>query len=566
MDQRNNFLKLNPSLLILLAIIIPISWPLFWDGFFSFHDETRMVDVYQMIRAFQTQGFPPRFAPDVNFGLGHPFFNFYYHLPYYLTSLFIFLGFAMTTSLKLVMFVNILAATFGFYLLAKRHLSEQAALIGAALYVYSPYLAVDLYVRGSIGELTLYGLIPWGLLAINLLVSKTSLKNFIFASILIALLALAHNILNIFIYPLIFLYGLVLILTQKKIKKIWFLILAFIFGSLLSSYYLIPALVERQFISNYEQIKFEDHFPFIKQLIIPHWGYGTSHWGPGDDMSFQIGIAGLIAVLAVLILFKFLKKPIKSLTVYFLLIFGFFVFLMNQRSTLIWSLHPILRYVQFPWRMLLFTSFTASFLGAIAADFILTKINKNKVYIFTAIVIFIIALLSIGYFKPSQFKDISDERYLQLYFANRTLKGSGEREGLSKEYLNFTEDFIPPTIYQKKRLGDLPKTWVESKYPASIDYTRENLSYDIDVNTPKQNALIIYATYFPGWTAQVDEKRVPVYPLSEYGLAAVDIEKGSHKVKIEFKDTTIRTVANVISLSSMILLGGFLLVGFKKNK
>lgn len=565
MDQRNNFFRLSPNFLILLAIIVPISWPLFWDGFFSFHDETRMVDVYQMIRAFQTQGFPPRFAPDVNFGLGHPFFNFYYHLPYYLTSLFIFLGFAMTTSLKLVMFLNILAATSGFYLLARKHVSKHAALIGAALYIYSPYLAVDLYVRGSIGELTLYGLIPWGLLAINLLVSKTSLKNLHLASILIALLALAHNILNIFVYPLIFLYGLVLIIIQKKIYKIYVLVLAFIFGAALSSYYLIPALVERQFISNYEQIKFEDHFPFIKQLIIPHWGYGTSHWGPGDDLSFQIGIANLVSVLAVLIIFRFLKKPIKSLTVYLLLIFGFFVFLMNQRSTPIWSLHPILRYVQFPWRMLLFTSLITSFLGTIASDFILTKIDKRKIYIFTVIVIFIITSLSVWYFKPSQFKDISDERYLELYFANRTLRG-GERAHLSKEYLNFTEDFIPPTIYQKKRLGALPKNWVESKYPASIKYAKENLSYNIDINTPKKNTLIIYSGYFPGWTAQVDGKEVPLYPLSEYGLTALDIETGTHKVKIEFKDTIIRRIANSISLLSIILLGGILFTGFRKNK
>lgn len=558
--------RLNVIFLVLLIIIIPISWPLFWDGFFSFHDETRMVDVYQMIRAFQTQGFPPRFAPDLNFGLGHPFFNFYYHLPYYFTSLFYFLGFAMTTSLKLVMFVSILAATFGFYFLAKRHVGNQAALVGATIYVYSPYLAVDLYVRGSIGELTLFGLLPWSLLAVNLLINKTNAKNLFFASILIALLSLAHNILNIFVYPIIFLYGLVLTITYKKIKRIWFLIAAFFTGAALSSYYLIPALAERQFISNYEQIKFEDHFPFIKQLIIPHWGYGISHWGPGDDMSFQIGIASLIAVITVLMVVKFLKYPLKNLAVYFLIIFGVFVFLMNQRSQFFWTLHPILRFVQFPWRMLLFTSLASAFLGAIAADFILTKMIKSKIYIYTLILILGVALLSVWYFKPSQFKDISDERYLELYFANRTLKDNGERAHLSKEYLNFTEDFIPPTIYQQKRLDDLPKTLIESEYPSNIKYTKENLSYDIDVDTLKENTLIIYSGYFPGWTASVDEKKVPVYPKTEYGLVALDIEPGDHKVKIEFKDTIIRRIANVISLLSVIFLGGILLVGFKKNK
>lgn len=560
------FLKLNLNPLILFIIIIPISWPLFWDGFFSFHDETRMVDVYQMIRAFQTQGFPPRFAPDLNFGLGHPFFNFNYHLPYYFTSLFYFLGFAMTASLKLVMFFNILVATFGFYFLAKRHVGNQAALVGATIYVYSPYLAVDLYVRGSIGELTLFGLLPWSLLAINLLINKTNAKNLFFASILIALLTLAHNILNIFVYPIIFLYGLVLTITYKKIKRIWFLIAAFSTGAALSSYYLVPALVERQFISNYEQIKFEDHFPFIKQLIIPHWGYGISHWGPGDDMSFQIGIANLIAGITVLMVVKFLKYPLKSLAVYFLIIFGVFVFLMNQRSQFFWTLHPILRFVQFPWRMLLFTSFTASLLGAIVVDFILNKVNKGRMHIYTSLLVIGVSLLSVWYFKPSQFKDISDERYLELYFANRTLKDNGERAHLSKEYLNFTEDFIPPTIYQKKRLDDLPKTWVESEYPSNIKYTKENLSYDIDIDTLKENTLIIYSGYFPGWTASVDEKETQTYPKTDYGLVALDIQSGNHKVKVAFKNTTIRIAANLISLATLTFLMGILFMGVVKRK
>jgi len=35
---------------------------------------------------------------------------------------------------------------------------------------------------------------------------------------------------------------------------------------------------------------FKDHFPFIKQLIFSPWGHGASLWGPGDGMSFQVGI------------------------------------------------------------------------------------------------------------------------------------------------------------------------------------------------------------------------------------------------------------------------------------
>lgn len=556
------FLKLNISFLILPIIIVPISWPLFWNGFFSFHDETRMVDVYQMARAFQTQGFPPRWAPDVNFSLGHPFFNFYYHLPYYFTSLFYFLGFAMTTSLKLVMFLNILAALFGFYFLARRHVNNQAAIVGTTMYVYSPYLAVDLYVRGSIGELTLYGLIPWSLLSINLLINKTNVKNFSFAASLVYLLTLAHNILNVFVYPIVFFYGCVLIITSKKIKKIWLLILAFLVGTALSSYYLIPALFERQFISNYEQIKFEDHFPFIKQLIIPHWGYGISHWGPADDMSFQIGVANLIAVISIIAIFKFLKNPTRNLAVYLMLVFGILIFLMNKRSEFLWGIHPILRFVQFPWRMLLFTSFTSSLLGAIAANFFLSKVAKHKMNFYTFLAVLFVALLSVWYFKPSHFKEISDERYLELYFANRTLKGNGIRGELSRQYLNFSEDFIPPTKYQTKRLGYLPQNLVEATPEAKISYEQNKLKYNIDIITPSKNKLTIYTSYFPGWVAKMDGNLHDIYPSKDYGLISLDVPPGEHNIIVEFKDTFVRQISNLISAATLFFL---LLILTKQN-
>src|SRR5215204_98621 len=93
---------LSPVTLIWIVVLI-ILLPILKPGFFSVHDETHIVDVYQMIRSLNLSGFPPRFAPDFNFGLGHPYFNFYYHLPFYITTAFHYLGFSMTDSFKYMM-------------------------------------------------------------------------------------------------------------------------------------------------------------------------------------------------------------------------------------------------------------------------------------------------------------------------------------------------------------------------------------------------------------------------------------------------------------------------------
>jgi hypothetical protein len=560
-----HFLKNNPlpvQLLILSVLVALISWPIFVPGFFSVHDETHVVDIYQMARSFELSGFPPRWTPDFNFGMGHPYFNFYYLLPYYISALFFILGFSLSFSFKAVIFIGILLASSGSFFFARRHFNNWASLIVASVYIFSPYFAVDLYVRGALGEIMLFGIIPWCFYFVNRLITKNNLLDLVFSAIFIGLLAITHNVLNIFAFPIIFSYGVILILIQKDHKKIIKLSLAFLMGALLVSYYLLPALFEKQYISNYEQINIEDHFPFLKQLFIPHWGYSISHWGPNDDISFQIGISNLVGFSLGGVSLFFVKGKKRVLIAFFTAVFLICFLLMNYRTLAFWNLSPILRYIQFPWRMLLFTSFTSAILAGFAVEFLSEKIKSKKPLLYVLSLLGIV-LLTVWYFKPSEFKSISDERYLELYFANRTLEGNGERSELSRDYLNFNEDFIPPTIYQKKRLPNLPQDTLKTKEDSKLNYKKEKLSYKIDINTPRPNVLYVYNTYFPGWKAKMDGNDLDVYPSTDYGLLTMNIPKGEHNIVLEFGNTTIRNVANGISLFTMIVLVTLSFVKFK---
>lgn len=548
MQKFISFLKSKGFFIVLLFLIsIPADLPVLRNDFFSIHDETHMVDLYEMFRALATQGFPPRWAPDLNFSLGHPYFNFYYHLPFYITSVFMFLGFSMIQSFKNFIFLSIISSIIGFYFFTREYFSKTSAILASTLYLYTPYFAVDLYVRGAVGELAVFALLPWAAFSITRLMRQTTLLRFITTAITVGLLGIAHNVLNIFIFPLLASYGLFLARGENFKKKTAILILAIIFGLGLSAYYILPALIERQDISNYEQVKIEDQFPFIKQLLIPHWGYGTSHWGPNDDLSFQIGIMNLIAlVLAVIFLFK----TKKSIAAFFIIVFIVSVILMNSRTLPFWNLHPVLRTFQFPWRLLIFTTISTSFLFGFVSENLLARIDRKKITIFGSVGVICTILLTGWYFRPSEYKQINDERYLELYFANRTLKGNGERVGLSLKYLNFSEDFIPPTRWALKRPKDLPKSLVEPKNKAKISVTKKGLDYLINISSEKENFLKIYLTYFPGWTALVDGQIKPIFPVTNFGIIGLNIPGGNHVIKLIFKNTPIRLIANLVSLGS----------------
>lgn len=538
--------------LVVLVILVPILKP----GFFSFHDETHIVDVYEMIRSLQLGGFPPRFAPDFNFNLGHPYFNFYYHLPFYITTVFYYLTFSMTVSFKYMLGLSVILAASGFYLLLRNHVSKIPAVFGTLIYILSPYFAVDLYVRGAPGEMFILALFPWAAYLLGNYLKRPDSINLALASISIFFISISHNVLLPFIFSLLFLYGLMnLFILKDNLKNSLRIIWPFLIGLLLGAYYLLPAMTEIKFISSYEQINIADHFPFLKQLIIPHWGYGPSIWGFLDDISFDIGTVNLILVLTSLFIFKFAKRETRILLIFFWAIFGLAIILMNSRTLFFWESIRFLRLVQFPWRMLLFTTISTAFIGALTIEVFTDKFKKHLRWFLIAVFISLVGL-DIWHFHPSEYKEISDERYLELYFANKTLSENGEKDYLNPEYLNFTEDFIPPTIWQGKRPPSLLRKIEFATGSGDLNFNFNGLTYDIEYQAPVPNKIIVSKTYFPGWQARAENKQLTVEPYSQYGIIAIPIEEGSGRIHLSFENTPIRTAANLISASA----GVFILV------
>ncbi len=552
--QKVNIFK-NPAILIWIFLLV-ILFPILRPGFFSVHDETHIVDVYEMIRSLQLGGFPPRFAPDFNFNIGHPYFNFYYHLPFYITAKLNFLGFSLTDSFKYMMGIAVIVAAWGFYFFLRNHVSKLAAVVGTSIFLLSPYFAVDLYVRGAFGELFIFALMPWCAFFIKKYLDN---KRFLFlgmAGFLIGLLSISHNVLLPFAYLILFGYGLTnLIANKKKPKEFIKLFLPFVLGICLAAYYLLPAFFEIKYISSYEQFNIVDHFPFIKQLLIPHWGYSVSIWGPLDDISFDIGSVNLLMVVLAIILFKFIKKEQRSFLIYFFIVFGITLILTNNRTLPFWESINFLRLVQFPWRMLLFITIATSFISAIAFETALNKLSKRSGLIFSIALVVLLTALNIWHYHPSESKEVTDEEYLERYFANRTVEGNGVRNELSHEYLNFTEDFVPPTIWQ----SDRPDRILEpvSVTPSGIvQYNEKGLGYEINYQATESGEIIVSKAFFPSWKAKNSEGAdLEILPYSEYGIIAIPVKAGSGTIHLKYGNTQIENTANIISaISALVIL------------
>lgn len=524
---------------LIIAFVFIQTRFLFKPGLHTFSDEVHTVNLHQMIRGFQTGQFPPRWAPDILYGHGHPLFNFYYPLPFYFGSLVNgILNLTLIGSLKTVFFVGVLLSGISFYLLGREFASPLISFTASILYLYTPYRAVDLYVRGAVGEIWAFAFMPLTLYAFVRLVRKLNLKSLIFAGFSLGGLILSHNLISFLFIPflLIFITSYLLFYQNKfNFKRIKYSISAVLIGLIITTFYWLPALVEKKFVQFGTPYNPFDHFPFIKQLIIPYWGYGASVWGPDDQMSFQIGVINILVLVLVTGILCLKYKKIKRKVLFWITILGITglsVFMMNIRSGFIWKTLPISEYIQFPWRFLLFTTLTSSFL-----TLLINHLPKVISRYLSLLLIFGSLILSFNYFQPNEIRKVSEDYYL-----NR--------------YLTEDLDYLPSTKWMDERPKTSPAKKILIDEPAEIlNVIRDNpVSYKIEYQSSEEVEAYFNSLYFPGWEAKVDQRQLDMKVDGPLGLMKLDLPPGKRELTIVFTDTPIRKWTEMISIVSSWLL------------
>src|SRR5260221_8138750 len=161
----NIFKKFLPTIVILLLSFWAIR-PLFNSGFFPMHDDTQVQRVYEMGKSLSDGMFPVRWVADLGYGYGYPIFNFYAPLAYYFGGAINLIGIDSLISTKIMMVIGILFSGASMYLFAREFWGKKGGLISGLLYLYAPYHAVDIYVRGDVAEFWAYGFIPLAFLGV----------------------------------------------------------------------------------------------------------------------------------------------------------------------------------------------------------------------------------------------------------------------------------------------------------------------------------------------------------------------------------------------------------------
>ncbi|PIS09407.1 hypothetical protein COT75_01875 [Candidatus Beckwithbacteria bacterium CG10_big_fil_rev_8_21_14_0_10_34_10] len=548
---------------LIILIILPSCWPLFNPKFFRMHDYTHVARLVELSRALKDGHFPPYWSRNLGWGYGMPLFSFYGSLPYFVGVLFS-LFFSFINSIKLVFMLTFFIGFSGMFFLARKFWGKMAGFLAALAFVYSPYRAVDFYVRGALSELFAISLIPWVMWGISEVIDKKNKKIIGLNSLLLAFFLLSHTILDLIILPFFIIFAIFYLLIKKidkkKLKRVF---VSFLLGIGLSSFFLIPAFFEKGFTRVAELTggysHYAHHFLYFRQYYWGRWGFAGSVDGPNDGMSFHLGRVhlglGLITLLLGLVEMGWKRKlSLRLKLIFFFIISGLgLAFLATYKAKSIWDAIPIFSYIQFPWRfnsiIIVLVAFLAGGWLSYLKDLKLKTKFLNKSVLPGALLFLVSALIlkvNLQYFKPQEYIDPKD-----LYYSDEKM--------IRMSMSGVIPDYIPTWVREEPEVA-LEDFKVINGHPKVKVLESKTQKLGLMVDSDEESQLQLNRFYFPGWTLYLDGKKWDFEYQDNNGIIKTIIPPGEHEVMLVFKATLIRKMAELISVISGIAILWIILI------
>lgn len=539
---------IKPFYLVILLSLLPLISILragtYESGDLSLHAKIAM-PFYQSL----TEGnLIPQWAEGLCAGYGCPDFIFMYILPYYIISFFHFIGFTFIDSIKALLITSFISSGIIMYFWAKEELGKTSGLVASIFYLFAPYHLVNTHFRVDIAEVVSYIFLPLNFLATKKVFELKSKKWFIVQILSITFLMLSHQAVFLSFFPFIVAYGIFIWKRNRfSIKRLIYYFSAIVFSILLSTFYWLPILLEKEYIlwGRHAGI----FFPNLYEFFYSPWRYGFLFQGPIGQLSFVIGyVQWFVIFISLFLIFK-IKHKFRGLLIFSITSFFIIFLAMQSFSKLFWESIPLIKYFQFTSRMLNLTAFFTSVLAGI------TVLQVNKKW-FTIALCFLAILLTILNWGNRRTIPEIDDTYLR-----RELLSDGNKLGdfTTPTWIKFNElDYIASRngaieiIKGDAKVFNIKRSSTLHEYVISVR----------NITTFKENTF-----YFPGWSLKVNNKNYlfdfnsKKYP----GIINFNLPSGLYYVTLEFIDTPSRNISKKISFLALLVICGYLLFSFQKS-
>lgn len=535
----------HQNLFIIIVTSILLSSPLLIKGFFTAHDiHCHMFKTVATVEALLNGQLPPLIGPSLANGFGYSWNIFYAPLSAYIPAIFkIFLP-TFIGSMKLFIFLTILASGITMYYFALAITdSKNTSLLAAIFYLTAPYRLEDIYIRGAMGEALAFVFIPVLFHGLYSLFNHEG-KNDYLLTIGFTGLLLAHNISALMCVTAAIPYVLAHFKKLFEPKVLKALVFNCFFILALSLFYLVP-LLEHRILGDYEVFlpnRMGSLASMDAQSLYPHQLLFEEF--KGGELNFNLGLQLLVPLFFAPLAYKRILSSKHMLVLLFLGLGS--VFVMSRAFP--WTAMPeVFSFVQFPWRYLTLAVFFLS----IPCAYIIQTIYKEleiKHLIPIILIIFI-------YISPILAQTANDTGLSDQNFTKTDLIVEESRYSQGSAFFEYMPQKAKANIPYIAKREDRPLLVEGDAKISNVVKLGTNLQFDLTTST----AAIIELPYlyYLGWavTMENQEETIMLPSLeSDKGFVSIAIPPNiDGYVSAAFKGTLLTRLAYLSSFLSLLL-------------
>jgi len=560
------------SLIIYTAIITAATvstWDVYmWWGHYMLFP---VVQVYEICKLWTAQGFGHvPWSPDFCFGYGYPYFALYGPLGFYVGALFhLLLGLDYGPATKLSFYASLYLSglfmyAFVYTIGSREHWPRLAwwALATATVYALTRYHLTDVFSRSVLAESWAWTALPgvyWGMEVTR----NRHWPGILLVSVMYAGLLLSHNITALWASLFIALYPL---LTDGEWKWPIRVAAGGALGTAMSAFFWYPALKLKAFTQKAGDVSamwgtpksLHTHAIYWRQHFFETIGYGASIAGPNDKLGINIGLAVLIGVLlaAVAVFCRgYFTGRQRYRLAFFLLLTLAVLFIMSPQMP--WGKVPsLLRYVQFPWRLLIFTAFFGAAAMAMASPVIDRWIHP--VILVGVAVIFAVPTLPM-ILVPQVIKKMAPDqipRWNYRWERKGLYGGTAIQEFLPKWVQG---DYLKPEFLELHPVPENRLTVIAGDLTCD-SYIHQGTVYEYGYKASANSEARVALFYWPGWEVSIDGKLQSnnVRPDAN-GLILINLPAGTHQATLRYDLSPEGKVGRVIASAATVVWFSILL-------
>lgn len=552
-------LKPFALLLALVCLALAAMQPFLTGAFPQTADGTlhlyRLISLDHAIRHGEWGGY----APGMVFGYGAPFFSYYAPLSLYPLEALHLLGLAFVDAWLWGMALYALLGAAGAYLLGARWTGTVGGLVSAAAYAYAPYTLFDSLWRGSVSEMAALALLPWALWAFDRLAQTPDRWRFVTAVVAFALFIPMHNVITLYGAGLLAVYGA--FLGWRKPKALLLLAAAYGLALALTAFFWLPALSETDFVKINAITASLPDIDVVRNLLPP--GAVLAPPLTADPTQMQppvpIALGWPQLVLGALALLLVTQRPTESRLRPLLWLAALGALLLacmtTQPSALLWRILPLVRYSQFPWRLLGPASLLLALLAGAGAALIARRMASNRLkmgwlaFCLLLVMLYAVPWLYTIYLPAPPAENIVDAQNFEREtgwiatssFGEYLPRWNGELPDPQRLAARYAERAVIPRLEAPPGLVIRAQDWRLTGGTLTVTAEREMpLTFDW--------------FYFPGWHVLLDGREIEARPGADHGLLEITLPAGEHRLELWLGPTPAQQAGRAISFAALVLL------------